>query len=251
MTKNIYFSLTGIFFLGVLLSCERPPELPHEPKIAFHSVQFYESSSLQISDTLKITISFEDGDGDLGLSQSYSDAPYHEYTYFNRKDPTQKITNLNAYEGELLQLGDTPGGYDTLPPYNAFNQPGGEDCINYRIVRYEEDSVAKEDTVYIQINKYNKNFVLDFLILRDGEYQLFDFLKESCIPTDGRFQILNTSENSRPLEGELTYNFRINRLKRYLADDTIKLRVQIRDRALQNSNVVESEPFTLDDIKIN
>lgn len=252
MKKNSNFFLLIILFSTLLIACEGPPELPHEPIIGFKSVSFVESDNNQVQDTLKITVSFEDGNGDLGLSQNFSDFPYHEYTYFNREPPYQEITNLNTYQGELLQLGDKPGGNDTLPAYNEFNQPFDEDCINYKVLGlYMGDSLIRRDTVYIEINKFNKNFLLDFLIKRDGEFQEFNFLRETCIPSDGRFQLLNTSDNSRPLEGDLTYNFRANRLKRYFADDTLKLRIQIVDRALNISNTVESPPFTLDGVKIN
>lgn len=251
--KKIFQILSlPILFSPFFLSCERPPDLPDKPKIDFRSVQFVESTGTQAQDTLKITVAFEDGDGNLGLSQFDVDEPFHEVTYFNREDPRQRITNLNTFQGELLKLGDKPGGLDTLPPYNQFDQPFGIDCINYRVLNvFAGDSLVRVDTVYIQLNENNSNFFLDVLVNQNGEFNEFDFLKETCVPVDGRFQILNTSDNERPLEGELTYKFRIFRLKRFLADDTLQLRIRIKDRALNESNTVLSPEFTLDGIKVN
>ncbi len=59
--------LLGIYFIGILFitSCIKPPDYPDEPVIEF--VSLGRTSLLQDVDTTLITISFTDGDGDLGL----------------------------------------------------------------------------------------------------------------------------------------------------------------------------------------
>ncbi len=68
--KIIKYSI-ALFVIGslVLLGCTEPPDYPDEPRIEFLSVnknQVRQGSATAISDTLIITFSFTDGDGDLG-----------------------------------------------------------------------------------------------------------------------------------------------------------------------------------------
>src|SRR5690554_3596743 len=126
-TVLILFLLGSSFF-----SCERPPEFSHEPKIAFTKVTFGEGG-VNSQDSLSITIFFEDGDGDLGLTTEEAERPpFHENTYFSATPPYEPITNIDGIPREsLLKYGDL----DSLPSYN---------CINYLIV----DDNAGRDTLY-------------------------------------------------------------------------------------------------------
>lgn len=65
--------LLGIYLIAILFiaSCIKPPDYPDEPVIEFVSVG--KTSLLQNTDTTLITISFTDGDGDLGLEDSETD----------------------------------------------------------------------------------------------------------------------------------------------------------------------------------
>jgi hypothetical protein len=66
--NNVFDILKGLsllFFVGMIWSsCLTPPEYPDEPKIAFVSMQ--KDTVRQGLDSNLITISFEDGDGDIG-----------------------------------------------------------------------------------------------------------------------------------------------------------------------------------------
>lgn len=222
----------------VTVSCERAPEFSEVPSISFESVQF--GFNPQGQDSLIISVNFEDGDGDLGISSDEAKAPpFHDATYFYADPPHNPVYNLDGISSEnLLQLGDL----DTLPEYS---------CKDYRILGRIEDQVAVTDTVYIQPNPKSKNFTLHFYIKQsDGTFEEFDFLEETCIPASGRFARLNTADNDRPLQGTLSYFFRAQNLRQYFGNNIIKLTVQISDKAEHQSNVVESDEFTLDEILI-
>ena len=61
----------AVLLMGVLLSaCLKTEEFPKEPHIEFKSYT-------QSVDSSEITISFTDGDGDIGLSQADTLAPYN------------------------------------------------------------------------------------------------------------------------------------------------------------------------------
>jgi hypothetical protein len=65
----------------MISACFESPEYPNTPKIAFEGVSFREVNG---TDSLTLSLSFQDGDGDLGLDANdprYQAAPYNSYTY--------------------------------------------------------------------------------------------------------------------------------------------------------------------------
>ncbi|MBL4706112.1 MAG: hypothetical protein JKY54_16415 [Flavobacteriales bacterium] len=52
-----------------LMSCLKPEKFPPEPEIGFKSFEV-------LSDSAKLTITFQDGDGDIGLNDGDTNAPY-------------------------------------------------------------------------------------------------------------------------------------------------------------------------------
>ena len=235
LLKNI--KLTG-YLLGllVLVSCERAPEFSDVPSITFESVEFGFNPFGQ--DSLVISVNFEDGDGNLGISSEEAKSPpFHDATYFSATPPHDPIYNIDGISSEqLLKL----GALDTLPAFS---------CINYRILGRVVDKEAVLDTVYIQRNPKSKNFIVEFFIQQDnGSFEEFSFLEETCIPASGRFSPLNTADHERPLQGTLSYFFRAQNLRQFFGNNVIKMRVQIIDKSENFSNVVESPEFTLDEI---
>jgi hypothetical protein len=74
-----------LFAISVVLfsACFNPPEFNNTPSIQFEGISF--SKSPNGEDSLVVSISFKDGDGDLGLSPSSgpdTDSPYHEVNFF-------------------------------------------------------------------------------------------------------------------------------------------------------------------------
>lgn len=70
-------------------------------------------------------------------------------------------------------------------------------------------------------------------------------------PLGGRFHRLKDDfSNNKPLKGILEYKQASSGILPLFRNDTLKIRVQIRDRALHESNIIESEPFTLRGIEV-
>ena len=83
----------------------------------------------------------------------------------------------------------------------------------------------------------------------DGVYDEFDWRREfgqfSCITFDGRYPPLNSEDFERPLAGSLSYSMISSGFLPLFGNDTLQLRIQIKDRALNISNIVESQDFVV------
>jgi len=215
--------------ISLAWSCINTPEFSDIPEIKYNSVFFKKGA---LTDSLLVSINFQDGDGDLGLDPAYDiGEPYHAIWYFKKSDNT------------FLTYADrnTPS-FDTLPPYNF-----PYFCYNY--------SIENSDTFYIQQNTNHYNIFLNFYVKKNGEFKLYDWLlanpPECGESYNGRFPLLNLSDKARPLEGKLTYKVTGAGFEVIFKRDTLKLEIQIQDRALNRSNIVESQEFVLKDITIN
>lgn len=214
----------GVFSLLALSFCTRPPELPVIPSIEFEYVQFKE---VEGPDSLIVSVFFQDGDGDLGL------------TSFDIYEPYQPYNVMTDQNGDTIFYGDLPD----MPEYNP---------LDYVIIR-DEDGNAK-DTVWVELNPNHYNIFIRFFEKKNGQYTEFDWRDPPYFQTfDGRFPLLNTKiiDNQlviRPLEGSLRYGMTSSGWL-FLFRDSLKLEVQIQDRSLNKSNVVSSPDFTLDMIR--
>jgi len=216
----------GVISLLALAFCNVPPELPVVPFIEFESVEFKE---VEGPDSLIIKVFFRDGDGDLGLTSFDTEYPYQ---------PFDVILDEN---GDTIYYDkDNP----LLPDYNP---------IDYLITRDSDGNAI--DTVLIEINPNHFNYFVRFFEKKNGEYIEFDWRADPYYQTfDGRYPLLNTEivDNRlviRPLEGILKYGMTSSGWL-FLFRDTLKISVMIKDRALNNSNVVESNDFTLESIRV-
>ncbi len=70
-----FISATGLLFI-FFCSCTKPSTVSPIPQITFQSVQQI-NDGVQFADSFDFTISYTDGDGDIGLSQSDTLAPYN------------------------------------------------------------------------------------------------------------------------------------------------------------------------------
>ncbi len=103
-----YFTL---LILGILVSCTKPPDYPIEPVITFErlSRQSMIQGSLN-NDSIIVTISFTDGDGDLGSDETGFDI-YVKDTRLDLAPPTEfKLPKVpeqgagNGISGEISIL---------------------------------------------------------------------------------------------------------------------------------------------------
>ena len=103
--KNVFFVAFALIVIG-FATCIRPPDYPIIPRIAF--VRMTKNTLKQgntSSDSLRLTLSFEDGDGDIGSSDS-----------------------LNVFLTDTRQSGATPESFRMpfVPEQGAKNGISGE-----------------------------------------------------------------------------------------------------------------------------
>ncbi len=138
--------------------------------------------------------------------------------------------------GDSVKYGSQPG----LPQYNP---------VDYIINRDGDGNPI--DTVLVKINPNHYNYFVHFFQKYKGKYTEFDWRQAPYYQTfDGRFPLLNTNESPRPLEGILRYAM-VSSGWLIVFRDTMKISVQIQDRMLHKSNVVESPDFTLEGVKVS
>lgn len=226
------YSLLLIVLVGTLVACYQEPEFPVEPQIEFRNISFVESKNPSVSqDTLKITVSFKDGDGDLGIlgqGQPFLDSAIYK---------------------QYIRIGQ----YDTLPPHN---------CTNYRMGYFDQrgifiqstEKIKITDTIYVKPNPLYFNFFVDLFLVKNGREQPLDLVEFNyplCGNTlSGRFR-LKTESNNKPLSGSITYNVANQSLLPFFSNDSIRVKVRIVDQASNISNQVESPVFTLRGIQTN
>ncbi len=111
-----------------------------------------------------------------------------------------------------------------------------------------------KDTLYYELNPDHYNIEVQFLMKDPSStneehpgYTEFNWFTTFCQNFDGRFPYLTDNKNS--LEGTLSYAMISTGFLVTFGSRPLKLRVLIRDRARNASNVVDSDEFTLDEIK--
>ena len=144
--KNI---LIGILLVVSVASCLKPQEFPPEPEIAFKDFVI-------LSDSAKLTVTFQDGDGDIGLSESDTLPPYdtssiYHYNlfaqYWEKKDGLGWVQATDI-TGEPIEFRYrtpiiTPTGQNkalkgeiemTLEPFYYLLGSQDSDTIKYRVM---------------------------------------------------------------------------------------------------------------------
>jgi len=130
-------------FLAVFISaCFSPPEFAISPKIAFNKLEFKVTPNPSDPDSLILYIDFKDGNGDLGLNDSYREDPFHERNFYYEDVSNSAITpigtvlqnlNLPPYPATVTMIVTPPTGklvtnrtrnkpgFGFLPAFNAAN----------------------------------------------------------------------------------------------------------------------------------
>lgn len=214
--------------------------------------------------------------------------PYNSVTYYQAVNEQLVALNTNAIADtlHLLEIPNPSlgrlvfprtrkqAGYEFLPAYPACEAYEFKDLPSLLVAKADTavlDEFVKivkklsintneyyliQDTLYYTVNPNHYNIEVDFL-LRDASstepdhpgYREFDWRKEYCTTFDGRFPMLADDGVNSSLDGTLRYSmesrgFIIN----FGINTPMKLRIQIKDRALNLSNVIFTPEFTLDQI---
>ncbi len=279
LAKGVVF----FFLTGLMISCFNPPEFPVKPEIEFESLIFKKVGGFADPDSLILSIRFKDGDGDLGIdpqNANFTSYPFHPINYYLAKDgDTLKISTKKVYEdlpplinieagqsGKLVTVRTrNESAYSFLPSFN----PGPFPCQTYH---YDRDTIyVREehkfifdasyniidtlignpniykilDTVYYDVNPKHYNISVVFETKNaDGSYTEYDWRKELCTDFNSRFPVL--AETKVPLDGTLRYGMKSTGFVSLFGGKTLRLKVQIKDKALHLSNIIYTN-----DIQIN
>ncbi len=187
MTSPMTRFFTSCSLLGLtlgLMGCPSPPDYPNTPAVAFESVRFMRAAAgtnpvtgSPFSDTIQVAVSFQDGDGDLGLN---TDAPAEDtQPPFDANSPFVNNFFSELYirrGGEYVQatLGGTPFTLSGRFPRIADNNQGPlEGVIRYNMVSQliSQRIFAVGDTIQLRVwivdralNESNRIFTPDVVV---------------------------------------------------------------------------------------
>lgn len=250
----------GIVVFGLVWACQPPPELPIIPRISYNRMEFYPQGG-NASDSLILYINFEDGDGDIGLRSTDDQYPYQPYNFII--DADRKLVTYGGKNFKLpfysipLDRNGRPARNETF--FSDTDTRGPFNCQQYEIIELcnnNDCSTTRVDTVFIEKNINNKNIYVDFYRKVNGQYRFLDwtnaFRTDGCgVDFHARFPIFDNDNLGKSLTGTLRYAMLSEGFGIILKKDTFKVQVYIKDRALHDSNVVESPDLTLDNITAN
>ena len=170
-------NLIGLFLLAMAVcACQKPVEYPIEPKIAYEGFTYLFASDSTFSGEGIISLSYTDGDGDLGLDDADTTYPFgfNDPHYFNMVVDYLKCVNGEFVKTPLLNWNVQTQSYDTL----SFNT---------------------------------------------------------------RFKRVRDSEEPKAISGTIDYTLMVQ--NPFSPEDTVKFEIRILDRALHESNVIQTEPI--------
>ncbi|MEX2564964.1 MAG: hypothetical protein WD431_03380 [Cyclobacteriaceae bacterium] len=218
--KNHIFPLI-LILIG--WACVSPPEdFPSVPSVSFDDLEFVQTTN---ADSLIVSINFRDAEGDLGLNARDIFPPFNELHY------------LTDNSGNYITYGNRP---EDAPDFN------NRDWIIFPLI----NNVEVRDTLWVQENPDYYNIFIKFFVKRSGEYTEFKWSDPPYYTTfNGRFPRIIEDERDRAIEGEIRYSMLSLGWNSIFRTDTIRIDVQIQDRALNRSNFVSSPDFTLSQVE--
>lgn len=240
--------IIALIIFSFLFSCIEDNNVSDIPSISYESLEFKKSDNSFNQDSLIITINFIDGDGNLGLTNDENNYPYHPYNAIIDQEFNWITLGSNNVTPPLY-IYEPNGVYylysneDNRPSYN---------CEDYIIDTV--NTTNKLDTFYIQKNENNKNIFIEFYKKENNEFVLIDWKRifdeeYGCgIDFNSRFPPLNISNSSQLLSGKLRYGMVSYGFEMILKNDIFKLKIHIKDRELNTSNIIETPEVTLEEI---
>lgn len=218
---------SGLMFVTAFgwTSCISPPEnFPSIPEIEFSTIEYVSTPS---QDSLIVSVDFKDAEGDLGLSSTEINPPFNPLNY--KRDAA----------GNLIIYSKRP---PEAPSYNP---------IDWVIDPIINNTVVK-DTVWVEQNENQYNIFVRFYIKRNGQFTEFRWQDPPFYTTfNGRFPRILISEEGQSVEGNIKYRMLSSGWESIFRNDTLRIDVEIQDRALNRSNQVSSPEVTLRQITRN
>jgi len=221
--KN-YSGLMLVTALG-WTSCISPPDnFPSVPEIKFSTIEYVQTGS---QDSLMISVDFKDAEGDLGLSATDVNPPFNPLVF--KRDAT----------GNLITYSNRPA---EAPSYNP---------IDWAVDPIVNNTTVK-DTIWVEVNEDYYNIFVRFYVKRNGQFTEFRWQDPPFYTTfNGRFPRILTNEEGQSVEGNIKYRMLSSGWESIFRTDTLRIDVEIQDRALNRSNQVSSPEVTLRQITRN
>ena len=206
-------------------SCISPPEnFSSVPQIEFSTIEYVQTAG---QDSLNISVDFKDAEGDLGLSATDLNPPFNPLFY--KRDVS----------GNLISYSNRP---PEAPSYNPIDW-AVDPIVN---------NVEVKDTIWVEVNEDQYNIFVQFYVKRNGQFTEFKWQDPPFYTTfNGRFPRILTSEDGQSVEGNIKYRMLSSGWESIFRTDTLRIDVEIQDRALNRSNKVSSPEVTLRQITRN
>ena len=230
----------------------------------------FNESSQDISDPFHDVVFYQENNGQLQpLSHDSGFVGEDEYDLLIIPDPslgtlaTFRTRQKPGYES--LPGGEVCSGSNNLKHYeylgDAVGAPQGGDGRRLLILASDSavldpkikivDRIPKVNPIYYQIrdtlyftpNPAHYNIEVDFLVKGPNGFTQFDWREEFCTTFDGRFPVFSDKKSS--IDGTLKYTMTSLGFRALFSIKTLKLRVLIKDRLGNTSNVMETPEFTL------
>jgi hypothetical protein len=136
----------------------------------------------------------------------------------------------------LITYGSRPLEAPSFNPLDWVINP----IVNTTVVR---------DTIWVEQNPDHNNIFIRFFVKRNGVFNEFRWEDAPFFTTfNGRFPRVFNNPNGQPVEGTLQYSMLSFGWQSIFRTDTLRIDIQIQDRALNKSNVVSSPEVTLNQI---
>lgn len=220
--NSVKYILHILLFATLVSACISPPDnFPSVPEITFEDLRFVNTSG---ADSLKVKIGFRDAEGDLGLDPNDINEPFNALNF-----------KRNA-NGSVITFGNKP---PEAPNYNPIDW-----VINPLI-----GNTVVNDTVWVEQNPNHNNIFVRFFIKRNGIFTEFRWQDPPFFTTfNGRFPRILSANRTQAIEGSIEYAMLSFGWQSIFRNDTIRIDVEIQDRALNRSNTVSSPELTLNQI---
>ncbi|GAB2631300.1 hypothetical protein [Belliella aquatica] len=220
--NSVKYLLHILLFATLASACISPPDdFPSVPEITFEDLRFVNTSG---ADSLKVKIGFRDAEGDLGLNPTDINEPFNALNF--RRNP----------DGSVITFSNRPPAAPNYNPIDwAINPLIGNTVVN--------------DTVWVEQNPNHNNIFVRFFIKRNGTFTEFRWQDPPFFTTfNGRFPRILSANRTQAIEGSIEYAMLSFGWQSIFRNDTIRIDVEIQDRALNRSNTVSSPELTLSQI---
>ncbi len=220
--RNLFYTIAVPLLAGGY-ACISPPEnFPTVPEISFNALEYVETSG---ADSLIVTVNFRDAEGDLGLNPRDLDPPFNELDY------------LRDASGNLITYANRP------PEAPSFNN---RDWVIFPLINNQQ----VRDTIWVRENPNHYNIFVKFFIKRSGEYTEFRWSDPPYFTNfNGRFPRIIPDDRQRAVEGQIRYGMLSLGWNSIFRNDTLRLDIEIQDRALNRSNTASTPDFTIPQIR--